>query len=92
MVFVTLVELIVAVLVLYLGVTQIVLPLWRDTPLFPMRRRERRLQHELAEATENVVEAELEKRIIEKTQKAESIRQTVHRPTKPVFESDKNVN
>lgn len=40
MVLVALFELVVAVLLLYLGVTQVVLPLWRETPLFPMFRRE----------------------------------------------------
>ena len=77
MILVTLVELVVMAFLFYLGVTQIVLPLWLDTPLFPMFRREGRLQRELVEATEKVVEAELEKKIVEKAKKAESIRRTV---------------
>ena len=50
--FLALVEFVITVFLLYLGVTQVVLPLWHETPLFPMFRRERRLQHDLAEATE----------------------------------------
>src|SRR3989344_4749244 len=92
MVLVALTELVVAVLLLYLGATQVVLPLWRDTPLFPIIRRERRLQHELAEATENVVEAELEKKIAETAQKAESVRRAVRRPTRPASGTSESVN
>ena len=92
MIVVALVELVVTALLLYLGVSQVVLPLWRDTPLFPMFRRERRLQHELAEATEKVVEAELEEKIAEKTQKAESVRRRAPRSTGSTSESSRNVN
>ena len=92
MILVALAELVVTVLLLYLGVTQVVLPLWRDTPLFPMFRREGRLQHDLAEATEGVVEAELEKKIAETAQRAESVRRTVRRPVKPTPGSGETVN
>lgn len=92
MVLVALLELVVIASLLYLGVTQMVLPLWRDTPLFPMFRRERRLQHELAEATEEVVEAELEKKIVETAQRAESVRRTVRRPARPASEPGETVN
>lgn len=92
MIVVTLLELVVMVLLLYLGVTQVVSPLWRDTPLFPMFRREGRLQHELAEATEKVVEAELEKKIAETAQRAESVRRTVRRPARPTSGPGKTVN
>lgn len=94
MVIVALLELVVSAFLLYLGVTQVVLPLWRDTPLFPMFRRERRLQYELAEATEEVVEAGLEKKIVETTQKAESIRRAVRRrpPTGPTAGPSETVN
>lgn len=92
MILVALLELVVAAFLLYLGMTQVVLPLWRDTPLFPMFRREGRLQHELAEATEKVVEADLERKIAETAHKAESVRRTVRRPTRPVSGSGGNVN
>ena len=92
MILVALVELVVAALLLYLGATQVVLPLWRDTPLFPMFRREGRLQHELTEATEKVVEAGLERKIFETTQKAESVRGRGRRPAGPVSGSGEPVN
>ena len=92
MILVALAELVAATLLLYLGVTQVVLPLWRDTPLFPRFRREGRLQHELVEATEKVVEAELERKIVATTEKAESVRRTVRRSAKPASGSGENVN
>ena len=92
MILVALVELVVAALLLYLGITQVVLPLWRGTPLFPIFRREGRLQHELAEATENVVEADLKKKIVEPTKKAESVRGRVRRPVRPTPGSGEPVN
>ena len=92
MVLVFLMELVVTVSLLYLGVTQVVLPLWRGKPLFPIFRRERRLQHDLAEATENVVEAELEKRIAETAQKAESVRRAVRQSTRSTSGPSGSVN
>lgn len=92
MVIVSLLELVVAVTLFYLGVTQVVLPLWRETPLFPRFRRESGLQTELAEATEKVVEAELEKKIAETTEKAESVRRKVRRPASSVAGSSETVN
>lgn len=80
MIVVVLMELVAAVLLIYLGITQVVLPLWRDMPLFPMFRGEWRLRHKLAEVTEKVAEAELEKKIDEKTQKVNSLRRTFSRP------------
>lgn len=92
MILVALAELVVTVLLLYLGVTQVVLPLWRSTPLFPIFRREGRLQHELAEATERVVEADLERQISETTRRAESVRRSVRRPARPASGPGENVN
>ncbi|MEK7603821.1 MAG: hypothetical protein AAB461_01740 [Patescibacteria group bacterium] len=79
MLLLVLMELVVGLFILYLGVTQMVLPLWRDMPLFPMFRGERRLRRKLAEATEKVAEVELQKEIDEKTQKADWLR-TFTRP------------
>ena len=87
-----LVELVIMTSLLYLGITQVILPLWRDTPLFPKFRREGRLQHDLAEATEKVVEAELEKKIAETAKRAESVRRTVRRPTRSTSGSSGSVN
>ncbi len=92
MILLTLAELVLMAILFYLGVTQVVLPLWRDTPLFPMFSREGRLQHELVEATEKVAEAKLEKKIAETTHEAESVRRTVRQSVRPVSRSDKTVN
>jgi len=50
------------------------------------------IEHDLAEATEKVVEAELEKKIAETAQKAESVRRAVRRPTRPTSGPSGNVN
>lgn len=92
MVIVALLELVGITLMLYLGVTQAILPLWRGTSLFPMFRKEGRLQHELTEASEDVIEAQLERKIAETAQRADSVRQKISRPIKPVSEPSQNVN
>ena len=51
---------IVAVLLL-LFVTQVFLPLWRNTPTFPLFRKERKLEAEMDEARQQGLEAELER-------------------------------
>ena len=93
MILVVLFELITAVLLLYLGVTQLVVPLWRGTPLFPMFRKEGHLRHQLSRVDEEVVEADLEKEIASRSRKANSIRKTVRRKTnQSSSESDQTVN
>lgn len=51
MIFLYVVELFVAVAIAYVLVTQVVLPLWNDTPLFPFLRF-RRVAKELSEVLE----------------------------------------
>ena len=92
MIIVSLLELVLIVLLLYLGVTQVMVPLWRDTLLFPMFRRERRLEHGLAEATESVVEAQLEQKIAETTRKAKSLRQATRQSIGHKSGSDRKVS
>lgn len=77
MVVVFLIELVTAALLIFLLVTEIVVPLWLDRPLFPMFRGEGLLRRKLAEAKEKVAEAELEKKIDEKTKEADSVRKTL---------------
>lgn len=43
--------------------TQILLPLWRGTALFPILRRERKLESDLAQAKQEGVEHEIESEI-----------------------------
>lgn len=92
MLLVTLAELVVIAVMLYLGVTQVILPLWQRTLLFPMFRREGRLQHDLAEATEQVVEADLEEQIAKTAQRAESVRRAVRRSTESTSGPSGSVN
>lgn len=93
MILVVLFELIVSVLLLYLGVTQLVVPLWRGTPLFPVFRKETHLRQQLSQTAEKVVEADLEREIAEKSHRASSIRKTVRRKTsESPNESDQTVN
>lgn len=51
-----------AVLILT-SVTQVVVPLWRGTPLFPILRSERKLEGELEEVHQQKIEADLQERI-----------------------------
>jgi len=69
-------ELVLVALVVLVGVTQLVVPLWRGTPLFPFGRRERRLEVDLAEAREEVVEAKLEQEIGREHETAERLRKS----------------
>ncbi len=61
--------------VVILVVTQVVLPLWRGSQLFPFFRRERELEHELQKLKQESIETDLEREIaktrkdIEKTRK-----------------------
>lgn len=55
-----LIELAVSLLLVIGVVTQIAIPLWRGTPLFPIFRAERRLEREVAEARQRRLEADLE--------------------------------
>lgn len=70
----TVLEIVLVALVVLAGVTQLVVPLWRGTPLFPFVRRERRLEAELSEAREEVIEVKLEQRIRQEREAAERLR------------------
>ena len=52
-------------LVALVGITQLVIPLWRGTPMFPLLRRERKLESELEKARQAQVEENLDRRIDE---------------------------
>lgn len=52
-----------AALFAYAVITQLVLPLLRDTPIFPWLELERKLTNKLHDAKQGVVEAELERDI-----------------------------
>ncbi len=56
-------ELVAFALVVVAAVTQLVIPLWRGTPLGPIFRRERKLEGELERARQARLEADLQARI-----------------------------
>ncbi|RJQ14758.1 hypothetical protein C4553_00330 [Candidatus Parcubacteria bacterium] len=60
MAFLYVVELAGVVLFFYAAVTQVVIPLWKNTPLFPFFRRKRQLEVRITEARGAVEEADLE--------------------------------
>ncbi len=70
-------ETVVVVVFLYGGFTQVILPLWRGTPLFPIMRKTAKLEHDLRVATGDSADADLEKRIADETRAAASTRRTV---------------
>ncbi len=74
MILVYLFEFLVVGLGIIFAATQIVIPLWRGTPIFPIFRKERKLVKELSEAKGEVREAELVKNIHEERKQAEEIK------------------
>lgn len=76
-----LLEGLVWILVAAFAVTQVVMPIIGGLPLFPLFRRERGLQDELAEAQEDVRVAEAESEIERTRRKAEARR--AGRTTRP---------
>ncbi len=74
MVFAEVVQGVLTVIILVLLATQILVPLFRGTPFFPVFRRERRLVKDLTEAREEVQDAELEEHIDVTRRRAADIR------------------
>jgi len=58
-----LIEYAAAAVIVYAVVTQIILPLWRETPIFPWLEGERKLTHKLHDANQDVREARIERDI-----------------------------
>lgn len=56
-------ELVGFALLCLVGVTQLVIPLWRGTPLFPILRTERKLEGELEQVRQEHLEVTLRGRI-----------------------------
>lgn len=70
-----LVEFAIFALFIYGVITQIVMPLWRDTPLLPIFDREGKLEVKLREAKQDVLEAELEREIARQYEEESTIRE-----------------
>lgn len=74
MVFLEITEIIVAVLLFATFVTQIIIPIWTNTVLFPAFRSKRKdLERQLAEAKEKIAMAEEEIRLRKLQQSAEDM-------------------
>lgn len=81
MIFWILIEFVVAFSVLYFCGTQVVMPLWRGTPLMPFfkARNERSLERELTSAHQSVVEARLGDEVERVRSEATTSRRTTRR-------------
>ena len=67
-------ELLFASLFLYFLATQIILPLWRNTPLLPWLEKEKTLRGDLRQANQTVVETKLQRDIKLTKKNAKSIK------------------
>lgn len=57
-------ELLVFATIIFLGITQVIIPLWNDRPLFPLlRKKNRELRQGLTMSREDVDQAETEQAI-----------------------------
>ena len=69
-----LLDLLLVATVLLVGVTQLVIPLLRSRPIFPILRRDRMLASEIAEANADLEQARLERELEDKRRAAEELR------------------
>lgn len=67
-------DLLLVATVVIVGVTQLVIPLLRGRPIFPILRRERMLEREIAEANADLEQARLERELEDKRRAAEALR------------------
>ena len=67
-------DLLLVATVLLVGVTQLLIPLLRGRPIFPIFRRDRSLMNELAEANADLEQARLERELEEKRRAADRLR------------------
>lgn len=77
MILLTLLEFVVAALFLYFVSTQLLIPLWRDTPLFPWLERERGLRYRRKEAKQEVVETRIKRDIFKVKGKNKKIKSSM---------------
>ena len=83
-VFAEIMDFVLVVVVLAVGLTQLVIPLWNATPIFPVFRRGRSQLSELGLAKEAVEEAWMEREIERVNKDAERMR----RPRQPESPKD----
>lgn len=78
MVFLVFIEIVVVLLLLIVGITQVVIPLWNNRPLFPAFRDPGKVEYELGEVEEELHSLELEKEVMTKKKKIEEMKRTLH--------------
>lgn len=71
-----LLEIAVLLTFFYVGVTQLVMPIWNGTPVFPFFRKTRQVEHALKEAKDEVELALTEKEIEHQQFRAEKLRKS----------------
>lgn len=74
MAFSELLELLFVIFLVLVGVTQVVVPLWRGTHTFPILRRQGRLEADVIEAREDVEAARLENEAAAAKRRADMLR------------------
>ena len=74
MVFAEVVELTIMTIFTLLMVTQVIVPLWRGTKIFPLFRKQRKLEKDLVSAREETLEAQIEKRTTDERKRGERTR------------------
>lgn len=79
MVFLAFIEIVVVLLLLIVGITQVVIPLWNSRPLFPAFRDPGKVEHELGEVEEELHSLELEKEVMTKKKTIEEMKRIIHR-------------
>ena len=82
-----LVVFVVVVAFVYASITQVLIPIFQDKPLFPFFRQ-RRLERELREAREREDEARLKKEIVDAQRRARDVNRP--RPAKVVDHSTRS--
>ena len=87
MILLEIVELSIIVLILTGMITQVAIPIWNDTLLFPIfRSKSKALEHLRAEAIEEIEQATIESQTLSLKDKAASLRPKTPRAPKPPME------
>ena len=80
MVFLELAELIVAILIFVLFVTQVIIPIWKGENLFPLfRKKIAKVEKEMAQVKEDIFQTELRLRMKEMYRKKKSLQEEVQK-------------
>ncbi len=78
MVFLAFVELVIILLLCIIGITQVVIPLWNNKPIFPAFRGPGKVEHELGEVQEELDALKIEEEVVMKKKTAGELRRRLH--------------